>query len=719
MTLLELKNLFDNKEITLRSLTANIKNNEELIDELCKYTAFLDNYDNTDILERIYCFINNINELPVCKYCGKKLLWGKRMDVGYRSTCGSKECNNQYLSEIKIGKNDISNNRDSNFIEWQNTVKTINDDIIKEHINYDKYLDLITNNFILSYLDNRFSDSYSRLETLQRIRKDVFNKPLCPTCGKPVQWVGKQSKMFTKYCSNSCSANNKETVQTRKNTLKEKWGTENCYDSDLYKKMMKEKYGVEYAWQREDIKEKRKNTLIQRYGTDIVQNIPEVREKSKKTMNAHYGYDYYFQTPENRKLIIDSALANGYGTSKKEQIVQGFLDELNIKYKDHYTSDVFPYNVDFYLEDFDLYLEYHGSQYHHGKAFLNTKEDIEEANELIKKNEKYCKENNLEASQYIGIFNTWTKHDVAKRNYAQEHNINYLELYHCNTLEELSRQLNFYLCCKDRKNPYCYPDEIIWDSYERYKKLGVNELNEVQFKHNYIIKQFQGQNFYKGEMELFANDIIKRRKLIQNRVKYLNKKEEDLTVDDILTGFKKSGIYYGYSHFNPAWTNWFVNHYNIKMIYDPCGGWGHHLLGMLSCDRIIYNDLSTPVVEGINKMKEFFGITQLEVHNEDGSYYVPDNVDAWFMCPPYFNIERYESGGFETIEDYIGFLNRIFNIWFNSSARVFGFIIREDYYALLDDKYKVMLESMHSLKIATSHFIKSKKHKEYFYILHK
>ena len=43
---------------------------------------------------------------------------------------------------------------------------------------YDKFLNLVTNENILKYLDNRFSDSASRLESLQRIRFGIEEKQI-------------------------------------------------------------------------------------------------------------------------------------------------------------------------------------------------------------------------------------------------------------------------------------------------------------------------------------------------------------------------------------------------------------------------------------------------------------------------------------------------------------------------------------------------------------
>ena len=221
-------------------------------------------------------------------------------------------------------------------------------------------------------------------------------------------------------------------------------------------------------------------------------------------------------------------------------------------------------------------------------------------------------------------------------------------------------------------------------------------------------------------MEIYAHNPILRRKLIQNRCKYLNKKEKDLTISDIFSGFKNGGIHYGYSHFNPVWTNWFINHYDIKTVFDPCGGWGHHLLGMLSCDKIIYNDINRDIYNGVKEMKEYFDIDNLELYNEDiRDFDLTEDVDAWFMCPPYYNLEDYGNNSFKDIEEYKKFLNIIFGKWKDSNSGIFGMVIREDYYELLDDVFKGLCVEKEPLKVSKSHLVKKKKFGEYFYIFKK
>lgn len=424
------------------------------------------------------------------------------------------------------------------------------------------------------------------------------------------------------------------------------------------------------------------------------------------------------QNEEYKKKHYESCKkSQRFGTSKAEDKVYNWLIELNYNVERFVRHQEFPYNVDFYLPDYNVYIEYQGSQYHHGSAYLGTKDDLKEIEELQQKDKERIKITNEKYSQYQGMINIWAGLDVRKRNYAKEHNINYLEIYSCNSKEDLQYQISLYLMCLNKENILLYNENILQNEYEYFKSLKIDSISPTYGKHNYIVKYFQCNNFFKNEIELYANNPIIRRRLIQNCIKYLNKKETELTPDDILTGFKKSGIYYGYSHFNPQWTNWFINKYNIKTIYDPCGGWGHHLFGMISCDKIIYNDFSKSTVEGVQKIKDYFNINNLKVHYGDGTQYVPEDVDGWFMCPPYYNLEHYECGDFNSLDEYKIFLNKIINLWQNSSSKIFGIILREDLIQYIDIKP----DEIYDMKIHKSFHLNGskKKHDEKFYIFKK
>jgi hypothetical protein len=595
------------------------------------------------------------------------------------------------------------------FNSKQSNINEVDDKVIKDLCKYDKSLEYITNQKILDYIDNRYNDSSSRLETIQRIKFGIEEKPKCPTCGNPVKWVGKASKLYTTYCCNKCSAQNIETTKKKKAALLEHWGSENCYDSEKYKQHLKETIGVEYHTQREDIKEKRKASLIKHYGTTKLFKVEEIKNKIIESNKAKFGCECAFQNKEVRELAYKALLDNGHGTSKMEDKIYSYFE--NPKIERFHHDDIFPYTVDFYDPDLNLYIEYQGSQFHNNRAFLGTKEDYKELYELEEKDKIQCEKTGKNKSQYRSIINTWSIYDVKKREYARDHNINYLEIYECNSKKDLDYIISVWTFLYKQLE---YRNGDFYKEFEYFKNLNEKELSNKPYLHNDIIKSFQFYNFFKKEIELFVKDPVIRRKLIQNRCKYLNKKECDLTIDELITGFKKSGIYYGYSHFDPRWTNWFINKYNLKTIYDPCGGWGHHFLGMLNCDKIIYNDFSKSTVDAVYKIKKYFNIENLEVHYNDGTKYSPENVDGWFMCPPYYNLEHYECGDFISLDEYKDFLNKIIKLWQNNSANIFGIIIREDLIDYIDINYS----EAYDIEVKNSHLSK-KKNKERFYIFKK
>lgn len=253
----------------------------------------------------------------------------------------------------------------------------------------------------------------------------------------------------------------------------------------------------------------------------------------------------------------------------------------------------------------------------------------------------------------------------------------------------------------------------------KYYQNNIGKISSPNNK-NYIVKYFQQDEFFKTEKILFQNKDI-RDKLINNRMKYLNKNYDQLTVEDILYGFKRSGLYYGYSHFNPLTFKWFINNYNCKICFDPCGGWGHRLLGSNNLDLYIYNDLSTSIYNNVNNIIDFFNIRNVKTYNKDAYDFIPEeNYDSMFTCPPYYNLEHYECGDFETYDDFLLLIDCLFYaFYYKESCKYFGLVIRED---LLDNDYKNLASEIYLIKNkASKHIVKSINHhnNEYLYVFDK
>lgn len=608
----------------------------------------------------------------------------------------------------------ISKGRELKFIDEQSKVIDVNDDVIRELIKYDKFASLLTNPRIIDYLEHRFDDSDSIIETIQRIRKRAYIKPKCPVCGLPTTWIGRKRALFTTYCKNpSCYNGSSITKQKKRETLKE--------HEEERKTRMLENFGVEHNTQRKEHIEHRKTTLMDKYGTTKLYKVPDVSKKIKDTIMSKTGYDSYFKVPEVREKAYEGLLKNSKtGTSSWEERVYGYFLELGYSEDDvirHHYSNEFPYPCDFYIKSKNMYIEYQGSQFHHCSAFLGTKADNNELNRLFMKNEERCKETGENISQYAVMADVWANKDTKKRQLAVDKDLKYLELYTCPNKESLKFQIDI-LELAWNIDSYT-PCEMTEQMYEecRFFSTPIENIPCEVGNNNLVIKNFQFSKFYKEEMNIYAHNPIIRRKLIQNRMKYLNKKEYELTLTDILGGFKKSGIHYGYSHFNSNWTNWFCTKFNIKRIYDPCGGWGHHILGMQNCETIFYNDINSDILNNVMEMCKHIPSLSNKVYfsNEDAAIHKVEDVDAFFMCPPYYNLEDYGNKPFDTLDDYGVFLNDIFEIWHMNSATIFGLILSDNYIDLITYKPidKIMVN-------ATPGYLKGKKkHTEYFYIFTK
>lgn len=438
------------------------------------------------------------------------------------------------------------------------------------------------------------------------------------------------------------------------------------------------------------------------------------QQHNEENMLKKYGVKNAFQLKstkdkynENKKDIRKKGIEtkrenNTFNTSADEKIAEQLLRFAYNDVKTQYSSDKYPFNCDFYIPSIDTYIEFNGSWTHGQHAFDQTNDnDIQLLNEWKAKNSEY----------YNNAINTWTVRDVEKRQIAKDNNLNFIEVW---TIGELVSAITNNI----DNDLFIIPDKRKLFSEFSYfvNKDMLNKRIPLHNTHNLIVKFFQQNTFYKKEKELWNNPTIQA-KLIKNRCKELDKNIDDLTVLDILDGFKKSGMHYGYSHFNPLIFKWFIQNNNVKSCYDPCGGWGHRLLGSNLLDLYIYNDLSISTKNNVDNIIKFFKISNTVTYCNDARTFIPtEKFDAMFTCPPYNNLEEYECGTFKDNNDFKKFIDSLFDVFQKSTATIFGLVIREDMlfgYNDFSEKHKITSEKFGHL---------TKQHKgqqEYLYIFKK
>lgn len=195
--------------------------------------------------------------------------------------------------------------------------------------------------------------------------------------------------------------------------------------------------------------------------------------------------------------------------------------------------------------------------------------------------------------------------------------------------------------------------------------------------HNRIILTYQ-PHYYETENILYKDENVKEQ-LLANREKYLFKSRDKLNDKEILRGFKISGIHVGFSHFSPLWIKAFIEKYGVKSIYDPCGGWGHRLLGSTNI-KYIYNDLDTRTYNGVKSIAKDFNIHNTVFYNQDAATLKPiDAYDAVFTCPPYFNTEIYNNNPFKDFVSYIQWWDQVVKCATISTLKYFVVVINNEF----------------------------------------
>lgn len=299
--------------------------------------------------------------------------------------------------------------------------------------NTDKY------SYIYKYLLNRYNDSLSIIETIHRIHNKIDIRPTCPTCGKPLLFLGKKNKLFRNHCSISCSGKDPNVMYLKQQTDKLKhngklgWTISNSDPEKVQKRQdtMIKKYGSI----REGLNiDKMRETNIKKYGVDNPMKDPNFVMKKNKTMLNKYGSENTMLVPIIRDKVNKSKKQNWTIYSKDENIIYDLLCDKFCQNDiiRQYTSDLYPFNCDFYIKSLDLYIEYQGSHFHNKRPYIGSEEDFSEIELLKHKSQLVHERYNVpknKKTQYDMVIYTWSDLDVRKRNIAKANNLNFIELW--------------------------------------------------------------------------------------------------------------------------------------------------------------------------------------------------------------------------------------------------------------------------------------------------
>jgi hypothetical protein len=183
-------------------------------------------------------------------------------------------------------------------------------------------------------------------------------------------------------------------------------------------------------------------TKLEKYGNGNFVN----HNKYKETCLNKYGVDNFGKTQEsilkthtkevNEKREYTKRINKTLNSSKTELESYDLLKQVYPDVIHHYKdNERYPFNCDFYIPSLDLFIECQYGQFHHGRPYLGTEEDLKDIETLKQKAERRHKETNKSISRYDLELETWTIRDVNKRNLVKQNNLNFIEFWNINELK--------------------------------------------------------------------------------------------------------------------------------------------------------------------------------------------------------------------------------------------------------------------------------------------
>lgn len=127
------------------------------------------------------------------------------------------------------------------------------------------------------------------------------------------------------------------------------------------------------------------------------------------------------RSDDHKNSVVRTRVKN-QKISSLERYFKNKLDDLHIQYIQEYKDELYPYFCDFYLPEYETYIELNGHFVHQTHLFdKDNHEDVDTLN-------KY-KELAKTSSFYAKVVYIWATLDVEKYRVAKENNLNYILLW--------------------------------------------------------------------------------------------------------------------------------------------------------------------------------------------------------------------------------------------------------------------------------------------------
>lgn len=464
---------------------------------------------------------------------------------------------------------------------------------------------------------------------------------------------------------------------------------------DQIRQTVREHYGVDNPSLSPVIQERRRQTMQERYGVDNPFESEVFQEKSRQTVQERYGVDYAVQSDEIIARAMDTKRKNGtFATSSAEdalyELLVGYADQLGMTVvRQHRDEKRYPFAVDFYIPERDLFIELNGS-WSHGRHWYEADREMDQ------KTVRTWRKKGEKSQYYRNALEVWTERDVRKREAAREAQLNYVTLW--DGSEALTDAYLWFALgapdARDWEREYSWLDlpESLTDLRGGLEKqvqqwADIDVANAGSRQISWLARSGTWEMFYARELQMWEADEVHHRKwgrlrarLLANRLHYLGKLPESAL--EVVRGLAISGEIRAYSTFVNTAMLAVLDRYEPTHMYDPCAGWGERLL---TCAQrgVVYTgtDISEAVVAAHQGLINRLGLTDVSVSLGDSA--IRDmrggSHEMVLTCPPYGDTEIYTSQGAENLDDevFLEWWKQVVSMSVAPSTRVFAFQISE------------------------------------------
>lgn len=377
-----------------------------------------------------YLYFHNMDDVPKCPVCGKYVSF-INYSKGYRTYCCMKCLHKDPKMEEKIKQS---------FIEKYGVENAFQNKDVQEKVKQ-------------TYLERYGVDNPSKLkEVREKAKQTMIKKYGVPAASMLDEFKEKAKQTYIKKYGVSSPTKLENVKEKQRQTCLNKYGVKYASSTPEFREKVKQtclnkygattytqtkefkekskqnclnKYGVDNIAKLEETTRKKKQTCLNKYGVESNSQTPQFREKYKQTMIKNYGAESYFQSNEYKnkvdeimnKIYQTKKQRKTFNSSKIEKQFREWLNNNKIDYKYQYKSKEYPFVCDFYFPKNKLYLEIQG-YFTHGKHPFNPNDDDD-----IKEIEK------LQNKNYHNKIETWTIRDPMKRQWAKDHDLNWVEVF--------------------------------------------------------------------------------------------------------------------------------------------------------------------------------------------------------------------------------------------------------------------------------------------------